>query len=507
MTQNVSGVRKLSLTSSAWNRVLSQVTTEPLSFPGFVDLVNPKYQWTKPLDTLARTLQLVANDKLHRVMIFMPPRHGKSELVSRLFSAYYLFRHPDRWVGINSYGSDLAFTLAFAARDNYIRAGGILDSRSRAVDNMRTGSGGGMWAAGVGGPITGKGFHLGIIDDPLKNMEEADSITIREKHREWYNSTFYTREEPGGSIVIIQTRWHADDLSGWLLKREHESKGSDEAENWVILNMPALYEAPQPFPATCRVIQDRRAVGEPLNPNRYTAERLLQIKAKVQERVWSALYQQSPTVEGGNIFKADWWQERNRYDPDDNGHLQRQTLARWVFFDTALKDKDSNDYTAWTVAEMLPDYRVVVREVGQERVIGAFVPNKIEDLAIRYNRDEKLYGVVIEDKASGTTAIQTLRASAPTWLAERIVDYQPTGTKEYRARQASVWCSRDCVLLPAPSASVPWLFSFADEAQGQLYLFPNADHDDMVDSFSMMVSYLENYLAQGWQKRTGQVRT
>lgn len=485
---------------SILSEALSLVTTEPLTFVEFVSLANPKYQWTPALLQLAMTLQLVADDRIHRFMCFMPPRHGKSELISRLFSAYYLLRHPDRWVGINSYGADLAHTLAFAARDNFIKAGGQLDNRSRAVDNMRTAAGGGMWAAGVGGPITGKGFHLGIIDDPLKNMEEADSETIREKHKEWYRSTFYTREEPGGAIIVIQTRWHEDDLSGYLLKAEQEAQDSSEAERWIILNFPAIRGADAPFPASCRTMRDRRNIGEPLNPLRYPLERLVAIKGKVGDRVWNALYQQNPMVEGGNIFRYDWWDGRNRYKADD-GKVRRTALARWIFMDTALKDKDSNDYTAWAVLELTPSYHIVVREIGQEKVLGAFVPNKVEDLANRYNVDGKLQAVAIEDKGSGTTAIQTLRATAPAWLATIVQEFTPAGTKEYRARQASVWCARDCVLLPEPSDEVPWLFGFSDPTYGQLFQFPHAQHDDMVDAFTMGLIFLEHYAATGWQAR------
>src|SRR5690606_35818692 len=129
-------------------------------------------------------------------MVFLPPRHSKSEMFSRLFSAYYLFRNPHHFVGINSYSAELAYTLSRAARENFLEAGGSISDEAAAVKHWETSERGGLWAAGVGGPITGKGYHLGIIDDPLKNSEDAASSTIREKQKEWYASTFYTRQEP-----------------------------------------------------------------------------------------------------------------------------------------------------------------------------------------------------------------------------------------------------------------------------------------------------------------------
>ncbi|HTE19108.1 MAG TPA: terminase family protein, partial [Armatimonadota bacterium] len=195
-----------------------------LSFREFVDAVRPRYQWYRHCVVLADALQKVVDGEITRLMVFMPPRHGKSELVSRLFSAYYLYRHPERWVGINSYSAELAYTLSRAAREHYTRSGAGLRGDASAVKHWETGGGGGLWAAGVGGPITGKGFHAGVIDDPLKNAEEAASDTILAKQKEWYNSTFYTREEPGGAIIVVQTRWNEGDLSGWLLAQEGEDE-------------------------------------------------------------------------------------------------------------------------------------------------------------------------------------------------------------------------------------------------------------------------------------------
>lgn len=275
--------------------------TAVLSFTDFVTRVNPRYVWYPHVKQLANALQQVADGHINRLMVFMPPRHGKSELVSRLFSAYYLYRHPERWVGIASYEAGLAYGFSRAARDNYLRVGGQIRDDAAAVKLWQTPDNGGLWAAGVGGPITGKGFHLGIIDDPIKNAEEAHSETIRAKQNDWYDSTFYTREEPGAAIIIIQTRWHESDLSGHVLSKEIE-----EPENWHIIHFEAIKDdEPPTYPETCTVEPDGREPGEPLNPQRYTLDKLNKIARRIGNYFFNALYQQRPSPRSGGMFARE----------------------------------------------------------------------------------------------------------------------------------------------------------------------------------------------------------
>jgi predicted phage terminase large subunit-like protein len=237
-------------------------------------------------------------------MVFMPPRHGKSELVSRLFSAYFLYRFPEKWVGINSYAADLSYTFSRAAKDNYLYADGIIRGDASAVKHWETGEDGGMWAAGVGGPITGKGFDLGIIDDPVKNAEEAASDVIRKKQKDWFDSTFSTREEPGAAIIIIQTRWHEDDLSGYVLAKEDE-----EPEHWHIVHFEAIKDAEPPkYPETCTVEPDPRKEGDALAPLRYPIEKLKKFARRIGSYFFGALFQQQPKPHEGNLFKRDWFE-------------------------------------------------------------------------------------------------------------------------------------------------------------------------------------------------------
>ncbi|HEV7376317.1 MAG TPA: terminase family protein, partial [Pyrinomonadaceae bacterium] len=280
-----------------------------LSFIEFVKLVKPSYQWYKHCLVLAAVLQRVADGEIKRLMIFMPPRHGKSELASRLFTAYFLYLYPERFVGLSSYSAGLAYTLSRAARENYREAGGSIDGKANAVKQWLTGKGGGLWATGVGGEATGKGWHLGIIDDPLKNAEQAASEVIREKQKEWYGSTWYTREEPwsntdpNGALIVINTRWHEDDISGWLLEEE---KTGEEPERWHIVCFEAIKETEnQEFPKTCTVEPDWRAPGEALCEERRPLSKLKRIADRVGEFVWNALFQQRPGAKDGNKFKRE----------------------------------------------------------------------------------------------------------------------------------------------------------------------------------------------------------
>jgi predicted phage terminase large subunit-like protein len=188
-----------------------------------------------------------------------------------------------------------------------------------------------LWAAGVGGPLTGRGGKLLITDDPIKNAEEAQSEIIREKQKEWYQSTFRTRAEPSASIVIVQTRWHEDDLSGYLLSSEDANP-----EHWTIVNLPAIAEEPMPFPVTCTVLPDWREYGEALCPERYPREELDKLAA-TNDYYFSALYQQRPRPKSGAMFKREWF--------SIVGAAPRQAL-RVRYFDKAGAEPGKGDYTA-----------------------------------------------------------------------------------------------------------------------------------------------------------------
>lgn len=278
-------------------------TAEDFAFSRLISYA--AYQWPGYRDAahhrlIARHLEAVERGEIRRLMITMPPRHGKSMLASEFFPAWYLGRNPDHYVVTATYAQELADDFGRKVKNQIedeafqaIFPGvGLADDSKSAKRFHIEGSQGGyehslaqrgaFYAVGVGGPLTGRGAHLLLIDDPVKNREDADSEIIRKKTKDWYTSTAYTRLMPGGRVVIIQTRWHEDDLSGWLLQ-DHQHEG------WVCLDLPAISEA-----------------GEALWPEQYDTEALEKIKLAIGPRDWSALYQQRPSPETGDYFKREW---------------------------------------------------------------------------------------------------------------------------------------------------------------------------------------------------------
>lgn len=228
----------------------------------------------------------------------MPPRHGKSTLSSNVFPAWFLGRWPDKRVILSSYEADFAATWGRKARGLLEEWGGPifgvgLNPRSNAADRWDlAGHAGGMTTAGVGGPLTGKGADLFIIDDPVKNSEDAMSATKRAKAWDWYQSTALSRLEPGGAMVLIQTRWHVEDLAGLVLR-----EAEDSGEKWEIVCMPAV--------ATGENDPLGRSVGEPLWPERWPLRELEQ--KKKDPYWWECLYQQNPRPEGGTEWPVSYF--------------------------------------------------------------------------------------------------------------------------------------------------------------------------------------------------------
>ena len=223
---------------------------------------------------------------------------------------------------------------------------------------------------------------------------------------------------------------------------------------------------------------------------------VLKLKNETPYDVWETTYQSNPVAAGGAIFKREYF-DNSRYDAGDRS-LVNLCVARWHSWDTALKDDTDNAYTALTVGELTRDYRLITREVWRGRVPFAGLINEVTRFAERDYRDRKLNGIIIEDKASGISAIQTLQSSAAGWLRELIIPFNPRGDKEQRGNQASVWCKNGSVLLPHPSEHAPWLLDFENE----LFSFPGSAFKDQVDSFSQLVIYTENLLAEGLRARS-----
>lgn len=241
--------------------------------------------------------------------------------------------------------------------------------------------------------------------------------------------------------------------------------------------------------------------GPALWPSHKPLAEILELQATTPEHIWSAVYQGQPTPAGGTIFKRAWFRGTNRYTATDGDlvRMRSKCIGRWISWDTALKDKTDAAYTAAVVGELMPNYQMAVREVFRDRLEFPELPIVMDHFAQRYATDGKLRGVIIEDKASGTSAYQTLMASSTAELRRVLIPFQPVGDKDTRANQAAVWCKNGCVLLPEPSDTVPWLLDFEEE----LFALPSSTFRDQGDAFAQLLIYTENLLAGGYHARGG----
>jgi predicted phage terminase large subunit-like protein len=442
----------------------------------FIKEVCPSYKFYRVHAELTKQLQRVIDGDCRRLIIQIPPRTGKSYLSSKLFPAAYLLAHPDRYIGISSYSAELAEGFSRAARDYYRDAGGTFDPYKQAVNDWGTQGGGGLWAAGVGGAITGRSGHCLIIDDPVKNREDADSPRVMEKLWDWYTSTLYTRLEPGvGSIVVIQTRWSENDLIGKLL--ESEMNVSEKGrENWTILDLPAISEdvGSRPIlPEHCNVPQDwREESGLALCPQRYDIEEYERIREAIGTRDFAALYQQRPAPEAGNMFNPAWWQ----YYEHDTPMPEFQRIMLSV--DCTFTDANNSDFVVGTVVAQAGN-RYYIIDMVRERldIIGT-----ISMISRMYNK-HSLSGTIIELAASGYAAYQLLSKRVP-----GLIGFKPERSKTARAAGIVPIVEAGNVFLPASSA---WLDSFVNEFS----LFPASKNDDIVDSVGMAINYMSQRAA------------
>ena len=326
-----------------------------------------------------------------------------------------------------------------------------MDTTARSLETTQCG----MWAAGVGGPITGKGFHLGIIDDPLKNSEEANSEIIREKHKEWYRSTFYTRAEPDASIILIQTRWHEDDLAGWLLSEEQSE--TESPERWHIVCLPAIADELQTFPGTCTVEEDFRVNGEALCPERYDLEALARIKSK-GERNFEALYQQRPTAKEGYFFDV------TKLKIEDAAPVGK-TARGW---DKAATQGDG-DYTASVKMTKGDDGLFYITDVTRGQWNTATRDSHIRQTAELDGRSVKQIGEQEPGSGGKESAENFVRLLA----GFSVTTERSTANKQERADPFSSQVNAGNVRLVKGDCNK----AFIEELRG----FPFGKHDDQVD--------------------------
>lgn len=305
-------------------------------------------------DRLEKFSQDVINQKSPRLMLLMPPRHGKSTLASQLFPAWHLGHCPHHEVINVGYNLDLPTRFSRRVREviqmeeyQAIFPGTQLDTKSQAVEAWLTTKRGGFTAAGRGGGITGKGAHILIVDDPIKNMEEADNFEIREKLEDWYFAAAYTRLAPGGGVLLIETMWHDDDLAGRLMTKMDFDPAADQFE---VVRYPAISEHyeyrhkdTKKITYSDVVIEEAkeellREPNEALHAERYSLEFLERVKANAPARVWSALYQQDPVPREGLFFKEDAFHVMPAMPT-------KEFKRYYIAWDFAISEKQRADYT------------------------------------------------------------------------------------------------------------------------------------------------------------------
>lgn len=421
----------------------------------FTNYTFPQYRAEAFHTLLADTLDRVLAGEIKRLMVFAPPQHGKSELVSVRFPAYWLAQRPDDPVILTSYAASLAYSKSRQARGviegpewRVLFPGVETNPESRAVDHWGLkDSRGELLAAGVGGPITGHGAKLGIIDDPVENWEQAQSETYREKTWEWYRTTFRTRIHEGGAIVLVMTRWHLGDLAGKLL--------AQDPGQWTVLRLPALSKGEgDPL---------GRAEGEPLCPLRFSRKALLAIKRDIGSRAWSAEYDGDPVAAEGNLFKRAWFPIVGT----------APALARRVRYWDRAATPGGGDYTAGVLmAEADGIYYVEDVKRGQwstgER-------EAITKQTAQLDASRHVTTVWLEQEP-GSSGVDSAKATIKALAGFDVHAETVTGSKEVRAGPFAAQAEAGNVRL----VSGRWNEAYLDE----LTAFPNGEYDDQVDGSS-----------------------
>ncbi|MFC1023617.1 phage terminase large subunit [Pasteurella multocida] len=425
---------------------------------------------------ICRRLEQFSRDvvagKSPRLMLFMPPRSGKSEIASKTFPAWHLGHNPTHDIIGCSYSAALAIDFSRKVRglvqdERYQNIFPTrMDEASQSAERWNTAQGGGYVAAGVQGPITGRGAHCAIIDDVLRDREAAESEVTRQAIIDWYSSTLYTRLAPGGGVIVIMTRWHEADLGGWLLSCMKEAEQElaetgewpEDADRWEVVKYPAIATHDEEY----------RKAGEALHPERYDIKALNKIKRTLIPRDWEALYQQNPVSADGDYFKKEHFR---LYDtaPDIS------TLRVYAAWDLAIGKKDSNDFTCGVV-------------VGIDRSNDIWVLHRYYG---RWSADE-LIQKFFECQDTWSPALQGIEHGQIEMTLEPFILKEMNEKKKKfsyiklktrgndkmtRARPIQGRMEQGRVHFPRQA---PWF----QEMQNEMLAFPAGKHDDQVDALA-----------------------
>jgi predicted phage terminase large subunit-like protein len=456
------------------------------TFEQYISNSYPRFPFTKHTRRLIAIGQEVADGRLPRVMVELPPRHWKSTIFSRFLPGYCLRRFPDRSGGICCQTQDLAVGFSENARDYFVASGGILSRSQAGKEEWSSAEGiGSIWTAGIG-KGTGKPGHFLFIDDPIKGREEAESAAFRRQVHNWWDSVLSTREEPGNSVVVVHTRWHEADLIGYLLGKnlELEKEGMEEyCERWHVISLPIEAVAAndiKPLPATVTRERDSRKPGEALDPGRFDERWIKRKKANTPERDWESVFQQQPSSGKGTVFFLDrmrfygcpQWSGREGDLALPDRFIRKILSVDCTFDDTAGSDMvamglwGQNHQGAWLL------------DLVNEKLDFPATVSMIKSMFTRHSFGELL----IEKKANGAAVIKTLIAGAHGYsvIAAGVGDM---GEKKSRANAASVEFNNGRVFFPR---SAPWTNTVVQ----QHVKFPADTYDDIVDQTSQLLIYL-----------------
>lgn len=415
-------------------------------------------------EEIANALMKVERGEIKRLIIEMPPRFGKSDLATIKFPAWFLGRHPEKEIITSSYADDLARKFGGQCRDlmnepvyKKIFNNVTLREDTKAKNYWRTGQDGGYMSVGVGGPATGFGSDVFLVDDPIKNREEANSLTIREKIWDWYTFVARTRLEKDAAVIIIMTRWSEDDLVGRVLERS-ETGG----EPWTRITFKAIAEEED----------DYRKTGDPLWPSKFDALSLKQTRHEIGDMAWFALYQQTPRSVETQVFRPEWMTKE--FEEDD---LKFKTLNRFCTIDTADTEKEGGDYIGVTVVDWDQDNNWYLRFTRRYKlnILGLI------DLIFNIWIDWKPMKIGVEKKAFEYQVKPLLKErSSQTDIYPVAVELEHGGRQKEariigalqgRFEAGKIWFKKD-----AKDDSLA--------LKSELFSFPKAKHDDLADALA-----------------------
>lgn len=422
---------------------------------------------------ICERLTRLKSEKQKRVMIFLPPQTGKSEIVSRTFPTWMLGLNPNLRIIIASYASDLAISFNRDAQkiiesENYAKifpetyingirnvTGGSWKRTSNFFETV--GHGGYLFSVGVGGATTGKSADIFIIDDPFKDMQQAYSTVGRKRVIDWYNSVAQTRLSLNGHIIVMHTRWHENDLAGYLLE---QAKADNKATQWEVISIPAVGSLTNPY----KHPKDNRQEGEPLWPAFKGDKEYLEVtKKSVGEKVWSALYQQRPSIEGGNIIKESWFRFYNHLPFSLQNASPHKIIQSW---DLTFKDTGSSYVVGVVFVKHEADFYIVDFYRAKADVVMTL--EAIRGMSKKYPNAS----ILIEDKANGPAVLSLLKKEL-----SRMIPVRPNAGKDERLHVVAPLFEAGNVYLPT---NAPWTRLVITELQQ----FPNSENDDIVDAIS-----------------------